>query len=118
MSEIITADTILNWLKKQVEEKQIIDGHTWVNAAQKLNMLLEDETDILFGLGQAVKKTQLLKSTEEGESISSSKLFAETTDEYIVYKKQEAKVDRIQEAIRLAKIQARQVGEGMRLKSL
>lgn len=112
----VTADTILDWLKKQVEERQVIDAHTWVNAAQKLNILLEDETDELFTLGQQVKSIQLEKSKEVNESVSSSKLYAETTSEYVQYKKQEAKVERIQEAIRLAKLQSRQASEVMNLK--
>lgn len=114
---MITSDTILNWLKEQVENKQVIDAHTWITAASKLNILLEDETDKLFEMGKRVKEIQLEKANE-GESISASKLYAETTNEYMEYKKQEARVDRIQEAIRLAKIQSRQTHETMGLKNL
>lgn len=114
--EVVTADTILDWLKKQVENHEVIDPKTWIDAAMKLNVLLEDETTLLFTQGQAVKEIQLAKK-QEGESVSASKLYAETTDEYVEYKKQEAKVERIQEAVRLAKIQSRQASETMGLKN-
>jgi hypothetical protein len=118
LEKVITADTILQWLKKQVEQREVIDPDVWIDAAMKLNMLIENETDILFTLGQTVKEIQLEKSQEDKQSVSSSKLYAETTDEYRLYKQQEAKVERIQEAIRLAKIQARHANDNIGLKNL
>lgn len=113
MEEKITVDTIVNYLRDCVEGKVVIDAHTWIDAAQKLTVLLSDEHDKLFDLQQIVaqKKVNLI---EGGASGAESKMRVEALDEYREMSKQRAKIERIEEMVRIAKIQARLKDEEMR----
>lgn len=101
-----TADSVLQWLEKQVRAKAIIDAHTWVEACQYLNILSGEEADRLFELQQVVARLKVA-FIEQGDSVVMAKTKVETTDEYKEMKRQEAKIKRIEESIRIAKIQAR-----------
>lgn len=104
--EKVTIDVILDWLKKSVEEKQVVDAHTWVSAGMKLNILISEEHDKLFNLQQAVAQLKMLR-IESGDSVAKAKIAIEATNEYREMKKQEARIGMIEEAIRLAKVQSR-----------
>jgi hypothetical protein len=60
--ELITTDKILNWLQIQVEQKLPVDAHTWLDACQKITVLLGDEHDKLFEMQQdlAMQKTAFI----------------------------------------------------------
>ena len=107
-NEIVTVDTILNYLQEKIEQKEPIAPTVYVEAAQKLNVLLSDEHDLLFSMQQGIakKKVELL-SREAKRNVSAVKLMIEATDEYLAMRMQEAKIGRIEEFIRIAKIQAR-----------
>lgn len=107
-NEKITCDFILNWFKEAVEKKEPIPPSVWLDGASKLNVLQGDEEDILFELQQKVAEIRV-KCMEESDKInvSRAKVLVEATDEYKQMKKQAAKVARIQEQIRISKIQAR-----------
>ncbi len=106
--EKVTVDTILNWLQESVENKRVIDAHTWTDACQKLNVLLSDEHDKLYDLQQKVaqEKVKLLDSIPKPPVIE-AKTRVEASELYKGMKVQEAKIKRCEEAIRIAKIQAR-----------
>ena len=106
MEHLVTVDLILTWMKEQVENKNPIAPSTWVDAAQKLNMLISDETDKLFALSQQVAQERYTR-IKNGDSVASAKAYVETLDMYREMKRQEAKIEQVQEAIRLGKIQAR-----------
>lgn len=108
MEELVTVDLILNWLKDNVEHKRMIDAHTWVDACQKLNVLLSDEHDKLYDLQQKVaqEKVRLLDSIPK-PAVNEAKLRVEATELYKAMKLQEAKIKRVEEAIRISKIQAK-----------
>lgn len=108
MPELITTDTIMGYLQQAVEEKQVIPPSLWVEAAMKLNVLIGNETDKLYELQQQVADLKVTHiTTDEKRNVSKAKVFTEASNVYKDMKKQEAKVERIQEFIRLAKIQAR-----------
>ena len=102
----ITTDTIIEFLEKNVKEKIPIDPHTWVDAAQKLNVLLSDEHDLLFHMQQSVSgmRVELL---EGGASTTTAKMKVEASDAYRETSKLKAKIGRIEEMIRIAKLQAK-----------
>lgn len=103
-----TTDSIIESLKKLVENKDIISPHVWLEAAQDLNVLLGDEHDTLFELQQQVANIRLgYLNSQDGINVSEAKLRTEATDEYKAYQKQKAKISRIEEFIRIAKVQAR-----------
>ena len=106
MSKQITTQTILDWLKESVEQKRPIDAHTWVDSAQKLNVLISDENNLLYDLQQKVAEHKVLLITQ-GDSVAKANVIVQATNEYKEMKKQEARIEQIQESIRIAKIQAR-----------
>jgi hypothetical protein len=110
---MVNTDIIIDYLKEQVENKHPMGPDVWVDAAQKLNVLLSDEHDKLFNLQQQVakKKLELLK---DSKSVAEARIKTEASEEYREYQLQKAKVDRINEFIRIAKIQARLKSDEMR----
>lgn len=105
---IVTTDVIIGYLQDRVEQKLPIAPSAWVEAATKLNVLLGDETDKLLDLQQKVADLKITYLTgDEKRVVSKAKMFVEATDIYKDMKRQEAKIDRIIEFIRLAKVQAR-----------
>lgn len=106
--ELVTTDTIMGFLQFQVENKNPITPSVFVDAAMKLNVLLGAEIDILLDLQQRVADLRVTYiSGDEKRNVSRAKVYVEASDIYKDAKRQEAKIDRIQEFIRLAKIQAR-----------
>ena len=106
--ELVKIDTILDYLKEQIEQKQQLGPSIWVDAAQKLNVLLSGEHDSLFDLQQQVAEIKIkhLEDDDKG-NVSKAKLLTEATDTYKEMQKQKAKIVRIEEFIRIAKLQAR-----------
>lgn len=103
--EIITADTITNWLKEQVQARRRVPEDVWLDASFKLNLTLDDEEHELEVMRQEVAKAKLaIISAQEKRNVSIAELEIEASDEYRMMKEQEHKVDRIKEFIRIAKI--------------
>ena len=108
MNEIVTVDTIIGFLKNAVEQHQPLAPATWADAAQKLNVLLGDEHDKLYDLQHQVANIKLAFLEADPErNVSAAKTRIEATDEYRDLRKQEAKCRRIEEFIRISKVQAR-----------
>lgn len=106
MNDLITTDTILNALKERVENKVPVSPNMWIDAAEKLNILLGDEHDLLLDLQQKVAQMRA-DLIEGGDSVAKAKSKIEATDEHKEANRQRAKISRIEEMIRIAKIQAR-----------
>lgn len=106
MNDLVTTDTILNWLKEQVEHKNIISPDLYLDACTKLNLLISDEHDKLFDLQQRVAelKVEFIKADL---SVAEAKTRVDATDTFKEMRKQEAKIGQIEEAIRIAKIRSR-----------
>ena len=106
--ELVKTDTILDYLKENIEQKQQLSPSIWVDAAQKLNVLLAEEHDNLFELQQQVAEIKIKHLEDDNKAnISRAKLLTEATDTYKAMQKQKAKITRIEEFIRIAKLQAR-----------
>lgn len=105
-SDFRTCESVLTSIEKMVRGKEIIDSHTWVNAAEYLNILQGDEQDRLLDLQQVVSKAKVAY-IESGASVALAKAKVEATDDYKEMMRQKGKMERIQEAIRIAKIHAR-----------
>ena len=116
--EKITCDTILNQLTEWIENKQIISADIWLNSASKLNILRSQEHDKLFDLQQRVAQQKVVFIQNGGMSVAEAKVRSEATDEYREMLKQKAKLDRIEESIRISKTQARLAGEEYRHSNL
>ena len=111
--EKITIDFILGQLKEWVETKTPISPTLWVDAAAKMNALKQEETELLHKQQQEVAKKKL-EFLKESKSVAEAKIKIETTEEYRFMLDQIEKVKRIEEQIRIAKIQARLSDEQMR----
>jgi hypothetical protein len=100
------AEQIIKNLEEMIEKKLPMSAQYWLEAAEKLAVLMGDETDKLFALQKQVAQ---LKSTQimQGNSVAQAKVVAEASDVYEQMQKQKAFVERINEIIRIAKIQAR-----------
>lgn len=103
---LVTTDLILSTLKQWVETKTVVDAHTWVEASLKLNILISDEHDKLFKLEQEVAQMKV-HYIEDGKSVAYAKTKVEATDLYRLMRIQRAKIEQIEEAIKIAKVQAR-----------
>jgi len=104
----INADTILNWLKEKIEDKEPIPPTTFVDAASKLNMFLPDERKELFRLQKVYGDVLTrLRGSQEKTNISELKVLGQMTDEYFAVKEQEGRIEDIKEQIRIAKLQGR-----------
>lgn len=105
---LMTTNAILLRLKGWVENAEIHSPSEWVNEALNLTTLEGDEADELFTLQQKVSRMQFeyLGQTEK-RNVSEAKAYIQTTDEYLEMRKLEAKIKRIQELVRIAKVQAR-----------
>ncbi len=107
MENLNTVDSILEALKKMSETKEIIDVDVYLRGAEKLNSLLQEEQNILFSLEQDVAKMRRKLLVENKETASATKMIIEASDEYTNARKQKAKIDRVLETIRIAKLHAR-----------
>lgn len=106
MENLVTTDKIIDWITEQVENKQPIDPHLWLEASMKLNVLLQTEQEKLFELEQVVALAKAMH-LEQGKSVGYAKTMIESTDQYKLARKQKAKIDRVIEFIRLSKLYSR-----------
>lgn len=113
-NDLITVDSILDWLKACIEQKMPVDAHQWVEAALRLNVLVVDEHDMLFTMQQAVSKKRV-ELLEGGKNATQAKMIVEASDEYRLTQSQKARIGRIEELVRIAKVQARLKDAEMRL---
>jgi len=102
----VTTETILSYLEESVKNRQVLDADTWVRSALSLNVLISDEHDKLFELQQVVANMKMILM-EQGDSAAKATIKVESTNEFKEMQKQKAKIETIQEHIRLAKLQSR-----------
>jgi hypothetical protein len=105
-----TATDILAVLEKWAAEKQPIDPGSWVEAAMKLSALMGNESDLLYEMEQKVAGMRVAL-LEEGKSATDAKMRVEASNEHKEARKQKAKIDRIVETIRLAKLRSRMASD-------
>jgi hypothetical protein len=101
-----TLDKIIVWLNDVIENKKQITPSAWLEIASKMNVLLGNETDELAELHQKISQMKL-DLIEGGATATKAKIAIESTDAYKAYLKLKAKISRVEELIRLAKIMAR-----------
>lgn len=101
-----TVNSIIEWFTEAVTNKQPITPGQWVEAGSDLNVLRSDEDDKLFELQQKVAETKV-QFIKDGLSVAMAKAYTEATDDHKEMCRQRAKLARIEEFIRLAKIHAR-----------
>ena len=81
--EKITADTVLNWAREQVESKNMPSREVWLDIAFRLNLLKIEEAQLLNKMRQSVAKKKFEIMTGQAKrNVSAADLEVEITDEY------------------------------------
>ena len=108
LEQLVSVDSILDFLEDAVSHKMVLDAHQWLTAAQKLNVLLGNEHDELFELQQEITRATVLElESQEKRNVALAKTMVQASDQYREMRSQEAKIKRVEEFIRIAKLQAR-----------
>ena len=116
--EPITTDFILETMKGYIEKKIPVSPDVWLDAAAKFNVLAGDDEQKLAEIEYevAVKRQELAsKTTPEGQNRSIASVNVEIralpqSKEIALLK---AKINRIDEYIRIAKLQARMTNDAI-----
>lgn len=102
--EKITADTILEWARQQVESKNMPSREVWLDIAFRLNLLKIEEAQLLNKMRQDVATTRnSILAGQEKRNVSEAQSRIEATDEYRFMRDQEVKIEVIEEFVRIAK---------------
>lgn len=106
MDELITTDSILSWLTNQVKHKKPISPEQYLEAGTRLNLLKSDENDRLIEIEHelAVIRSNLVS---QGSTSAAAKTHIEANPLYKEVQQLRAKLKRIDEAVKLAKLAAR-----------
>lgn len=101
----INADTILEFFQTAVTENKALNPQIWADAAMKLNICLIHEESRLHDARRNVAEMKLrFLDSMEKRSVADAEARVEATKEYENMRIQESKVARIEEFIRLAKL--------------
>uniref|UniRef100_A0A6M3Y4L0 Uncharacterized protein n=2 Tax=viral metagenome TaxID=1070528 RepID=A0A6M3Y4L0_9ZZZZ len=99
-----SADTILESLKERIENKEDVDRKVWLDAAFFLSTFLLEEKRILNGMRQEIAQLRsLIYEKQTKKSVAATDIEIEASDLYRIAKDQEAKIDVMEEMIRVAK---------------
>lgn len=104
----VTAQLIMETLKKWVEEHEPIPEQKWIDYALKLNMILGEDENELAELDQ--KYHQLIDfymQDQQKLNATAAKIKAKTQPIYVEFRKKQMFVDRAREMIMLAKRKAK-----------
>jgi aspartate carbamoyltransferase catalytic subunit len=108
-----TFESVISALNNMVAQKQVIDPSQWLEAAQIINLFLEQEQNKLFLLEQKVATTKCLMMTQ-GDTVAKARTRVEASQDYLETRQQKAKIERAIELIRISKLQARLTSDNMR----
>lgn len=111
---MVTTETILKAMKAWVTNKEIQSPSTWLDGALKLNILIGDEHEKLFELESQVAKEKFARLQAQNCSVAKINVEIESLPIYKEYRLQKAKIDQINEFIKIAKKQATLKSEEMR----
>lgn len=113
MKNLSTADSIMDWFTKEIENKEPIDPHRFLEGAIRLSVLLQGEQEKLILKEQEVAQLRKLL-LEDGKTVAYAKTMIEAGNEYAEARKLKAKIDRGVEFIRLCKLYSRTAGDLMK----
>lgn len=111
--EPTTINSIIEYFEGAVAERKPLSPQTWIDGAAKLNVLKGEEYDKLFLLEQACAKMEA-EFLERDMTSARAKTFVKSSESWLAYKKQQARVKQIEDFILLAKKQASLTMEAMR----
>ena len=108
-----TVRSIIDKLAEWAAEKRTIGPQVWMDAASKLNVLLQGEQEQLIDRKLSIAKLRAAYMAD-GDTAAAAKAKVEAMDEWAEMQKQSALIERALEAILLAKKNATLSSEMMR----
>lgn len=115
MPEPVTVETILGYLQRAIEEKLVVSPSVWIDAAQKLVVLMGAEHDTLCELEQEVSTIKLAYlEADPKHNVSAAKSKVQASDAYKKMRKQQLLCERLEEFIRVSKLRGRLMDSEMR----
>lgn len=106
--KLITTDSLLLALKDAIEDNKPISPPQWMSYAQRLNILSENDVNELIALEMDENKLLIMKMEEKPDmSVARAKIEVEATELHASVERLRAKLERIAEAVRLAKARAK-----------
>lgn len=102
-----TIKTIIEDLKKIVENKEILSPSHYVSQAEFINILIGDEIDKLLDLEQKVAQQKMDLLSINDNKVNKVNIILEATDLYKETQKQKALIKQAEEMVKIAKLQAR-----------
>lgn len=100
---MITALTIIETMKKWVEEKHPIPPHLWLETSLKLNVLRGDVDDKLFELESDLAKLKRKLLSDENMTVAKADAIIRAEEAYKEMRKTNAQIKQIEEFIRISK---------------
>ena len=100
------AESIMRKMEDLATKKIPMSPHYYVECAQQLVSLMGNETDALHKFQREVAELRV-SFLDEHKSVAEAKLRTECSEIYETMLRQKSKCERINEIIRIAKIQAR-----------
>lgn len=110
MENLVTCDKIMEWFDQMVSSKQPIGPDIYLDAAQKLNILIGAENENLYALESLVANKERYYH-EQGFTSAKARIYTKAEVVYRQMQEQKAKINQITEFIRLAKHRARRAGD-------
>lgn len=100
---MITALTIIETMKKWVEEKHPISPATYLDAGLKLNILRGDLDDRYFQLESELAKQKANLLMKDEMTVAKADAIVKAEDSYKEMRKTQAQIKQLEEFVRLAK---------------
>lgn len=103
-------DTLIVW----AEEKRSISPTEWLDAAQKINVMLSRDSDRLLEMQNELAKKKVELLSEPDAKVNKVNIMIEAMPEYLEMKKVEAFIKRAEETGRMAKQRSKAAETEMR----
>ena len=99
---MVTIDTILNWFQEQIEQKIPVSAGMYLEAAQKMIVLLANIDDEIVEKELTVNR-QIADMIESGDSVSAAKIKVKALNDYADLQRLIAKKERAKGFIQISK---------------
>lgn len=108
-----TVQTIIDRLAEMASKKEVISPQMWMDASQKITVLLQVEEDKLAEMEFALDKLRRAY-IEDGQKVNAAEVFVRSEPEYLAYRKQVGLISTANKTVMNAKRNATLASELMR----
>lgn len=100
---MITAITIIDTMKKWVEEKHPISPATWLDASLKINILRGEFDDRYFELESELAQMKATLLSEESMTVAKADTLIKADPKYLEMRKLGGQIKLVEEMVRISK---------------